>query len=122
MAKSIYDYYKPQEVFEKAKECIKRNFGLDLTLIEQLRLKEYVIPVLEELDQISRGSLENFNPFVEVEARFMMDYYGLPSALGSVEISNPGPEFRVFMKKGKWAISEEFKQYLKLKQQKYHLP
>ncbi len=118
--KSIFEYYPPQEVFEEAIKGIKRNFSLELTLIEKVRLKEYVIPIIKETENAS--AYDAFNPIGEVMSRFMVDYYGLPAELAMIHTTKPGPEFKVCMEGDFWELSEAFKQYLRLQQERAHLP
>jgi len=72
--------YNEQEVFREARAGIKNWFGLDLTLIELARLKEYVPKVIKERLEIDGRKHPHapFDPSAETMGRFMTDYYGIP--------------------------------------------
>ena len=75
-------YYSEKKVFERCEQLIKTHFGLNLTLIERVKLKSYIPPVLDGLDLIDRkkNAKDSYNPFQETVSRFMFDYYGLEAA------------------------------------------
>lgn len=124
--KRIREYYPEKEVFEEAIEDIKVVFGLELSLIEKLRLKEYVSPVLDSLDRMAQNAkprpsaspewaANSFHPVVEVVSRFMEDYYGLPSSYSCVSISNENVELYSYN-------PESFKKYMRILQERFHKP
>ena len=70
-----------QEIFEKARRWIKVYCDLDLTLIELVRLKQYIPSTLEELAKDDPKEIfPLFNSSIEVAYRFMKDYYGLSNS------------------------------------------
>lgn len=70
----------PQEIFEEARDYIKGNYGLNLTLIELVRLKkDYVLPCIEKLKRTSDNCDQRFDPDIEAATTFLTDYYGVPA-------------------------------------------
>ena len=126
--KSVREYYDKQDVFEESKKCINYVFGLELTLIEQVRLKESIDNIFDDLDKIrdlndkkNKGKLvlgeaNEYEATGEIITRFMMDYYGLPFDFARVHTSLPR-EVDLYR-----YHQEEFKEYMRLLQERMHLP
>jgi len=104
-----------QHVCEEARDLIRDNYDLDLSIIERARLKEFAIPVLREYGRVierrQRGDLvawveHGFWPHAEVAARFMHQYYG-------IDIQSRFSQMNWF--------KQDFRDYLKLKQDQVHL-
>lgn len=95
------------EVFQESKKILKDNYGLDLTIIEQARLRELIPSVLEEHIKIGESGLGVINnhgthPPSELTDIFLFHYYG---------VTNGEYFFR---------FGEAFRKYLRKKQQEYH--
>lgn len=69
------------KTFNLAREFIKREWGLDLTLIELVRLREdYVKPRLELADSlVNKKTDAGFDPDEEAATSFLLDYYCIPA-------------------------------------------
>lgn len=70
-----------QEVFEKARDFIRSQYNLELSLIEAKRLREdYVVPIVELINSggNTKGSWA-FDPDTEAGGSFMRDYYSAPT-------------------------------------------
>lgn len=50
---------KYQDVFNEARDDLKREFGLELTLIELVRLRNYVKAAADEFDGLENKKGEN---------------------------------------------------------------
>jgi hypothetical protein len=109
------EFYPEKEVFDRAKECIHNTFGLELTIIEQAELKQYISPALDGLDAIKTegGARESYDPIGEVVTRFMCEYYELPFEVANMH-TTPYPEIYIKNKK-------EVMEYFKIIQDRKHL-
>lgn len=67
-----------QETFESAKDSLKSKFELDLSVIEQVALRNYARVCLEERAQCKNLELTYPSAIGEAESRFMSQYYGTP--------------------------------------------
>ncbi len=110
-------HYVEQEVFEESRGCIRSTFGLELSLIEQCELKEYVRPILEERSKVNgfKNPHASFDPVGEIATRFMMDYYGLPLDYAVAHTDWKKAPFFVQNR-------EEFELYMKILQERAHMP
>jgi hypothetical protein len=118
---------EPRSIFEKSLKCIKITFGLDLSLIEKVRLKLLVNKTISDLESLAEqcekplafSSLYvygSFNPVGESVSRFMVKYYGLPVELANVHTSNP-------KEAGLYSHHKNaFNEYLRRVQSRLHLP
>ena len=99
-----------QGVFEESQIYIKEIFGLDLTLIEKVRLRRHT---LDSIVQFAKGceNIEHNSFYVAHEAasRFMSDCYGMP------------PVDRKFVY---WTeeFGDSFLEYMRRLQQRSHIP
>jgi hypothetical protein len=103
-----------QEVFDNARGYIHENYGLDLSLIELVHLKnDYVKPSTDTMPSLENwwGGHPVYVKFLGAEsaARFLSDYYGVP----------------INDKRFIYTLSGDFydklKEYLKLIQESAHL-
>jgi hypothetical protein len=110
-------YYDEHEVFEESRDCIRSTFGLELSLIEQCRLREYVQPILKERSRINAciNPLMAFDPVGEISTRFMIDYYGLPLDYAVAHTYWKKAPLLVHNKEG-------FENYLRILQERAHKP
>lgn len=121
--KKVREYYPEKEVFEQSKKHIKWTFGLDLSIIEQVALKQYIAPVLDTLEGICAenrakgiiGASNEYEPVAEVITQFMMDYYDLPFELAFVHTSGKNADLYNYHQK-------EFNEYLRRVQERKHMP
>jgi len=67
-----------QQTFEKARSSLNSKFGLNLSLCEQVALRNYSRVCLEEQSRC-KDIARNFPSATgEAESRFLTEYYGLP--------------------------------------------
>ncbi|OGN12306.1 MAG: hypothetical protein A3D48_04325 [Candidatus Yanofskybacteria bacterium RIFCSPHIGHO2_02_FULL_43_17] len=74
--------YDTSETIAESVECAEKTFGIELTFLEKMRMKQFVEPVLREKLRVAQehppGDARGFDPVREVVARFMIMEYGLP--------------------------------------------
>jgi hypothetical protein len=67
-----------QRTFENAREGIRHNFELDLSIVEQVALKECVRTCIENQDRCRNHDFNYSSPSVEAQSAFMTQYFGIP--------------------------------------------
>jgi hypothetical protein len=111
--------------FDQARKSIKNIFGLELTIIELMNLRQTIrecTPSDEEFEIVKKLIMEGkssggYNIAGEAITRFMMDYYGLPFGVSFTHTTGRYVETDIPYKNRK-----EFFQYLKILQERAHLP
>ena len=69
-----------RKTFEDAKSFIRKAYGLELSLIEQVRLKnDYVKRAADMINSFEDPGYNGFSPYVEAATTFLSDYYGFPA-------------------------------------------
>jgi len=97
------------KTYTKANEYVKYFFGLNLTLIEKVRLRHHVQEALENLAKVDSQKYL-VNPEEEAVMGFLYDQFGIPFA------------YEPAMKTLKGYIDKPFCQYLQIQQERMHLP
>ena len=118
MRKRKKHHYDERKVFLRARAVIKKWFGIELTLIEQIRMKEYIPGIIKEREGINAlQTTSAFNPAAETVARFMTDYYGLHPIYSTAPAGDWRQAYPILVEHDK-----EFKELMKLKQERAHKP
>ncbi|HVY01796.1 MAG TPA: hypothetical protein VHA12_03470 [Candidatus Nanoarchaeia archaeon] len=100
-----------QEFFFETRKSIKRGYGIDLTIIEQIHLRNIVKQCYDEQLRISRTANDGFFGFdvdSEAECRFIHQCYGL--------------SYTDIQKLSGIYTRQEFKSYFRRMQERAHLP
>ena len=98
-----------QEVFNEARAIVKSFFGLELTLIELVRLKECSEAASKDL-RVIEHTQNSFHPRADAVARFLHLYYDIPLDYEPMHEQIGG------------VIDKPFCVYLKIIQSRKHLP
>ncbi len=108
----IHKTWNWQDYFRSCKEDLKYYYGLELTIIEQVNLREIVKKCFDEQAWIRKnGDTRQFSGFdidSEANARFLNDYYGVNQKSMRIVFSG--------------LRSEQVKEYFRREQIKAHLP
>ena len=67
-----------QKTFEEARTSLRSKFGLNLSLIEQVALRNYSRTCLKEQSRCKDTATNFPSATGEAESRFMTEYYGTP--------------------------------------------
>jgi hypothetical protein len=102
-----------QEEFNKAREFIKQEYGLELTLIELVRLRnDYVKPAVEMMNSFDFTRSDcGYDPDIESATNFLADYYGIPA-------------YDIFWVNSQYILGAfpKIREYLKIVQERAHKP
>ena len=130
--KKAREYESYPKVFTESKETIKRWFGLEISIIEQHHLKRIINKTMDDFDLIGNNlwshCYSGYGMSEEATARFMNEIYGLPMELAGVymihladglngETIDLDPLKKIYTKDPK-----KFKEYMRMQQEKAHLP
>ena len=101
-----------QKTFNEAREFIRYEYGLELSLIELVILNEkYVRPNVNKIKKYSdKDSLDDVDAGIESATTFLYDYYGVPA----YDIKFVHSEFNR-------KFHQQIKEYLKIIQERSHL-
>jgi hypothetical protein len=121
-SKKARDYFPEHEVLEESIKQIKWTFGIELSLIEKVALKQYIGPALDGRDKITESpkhlpgnTYMLYDPIGEVITKFMIDYYELPFEYAMVHT-------RCYNAPIYTANRKEFQEYIRRIQERKHLP
>ncbi len=102
--------YDVQEVFRDARSALKNCFGLELTLIELVLLRHEAADSIRRLPE-NPMSKDIFHPYMDAVVAFLDKFYGIESGYAPV-IDNLD----------RLCTDEPFRQYLRIIQEKSHMP
>lgn len=73
----------PGYVFRESRNYIEASMGIELTLIELVRLRELAIESIDRNSKV-KGHWSRANPINDTTEIFLHDYYGVPLSRGGV--------------------------------------
>jgi hypothetical protein len=104
-----------RKILFEAIGIIEKTYGLRLTLIEKLELKQYVAPVINarSMESHIRAPHSAFDSASEVISRFLSEYYGLPAEYTNLWVTRSHAPLYM-------GNPEKFKEYMRLLQEREH--